>query len=99
MNTDALQLVIETVESEADDLGYEHLRRVDADTPLFGGEGGVDSLSLVRLVAALERATERRFGKRVVLADDRAMSMRSSPFRSVGSLAALVSDRMGATDA
>ena len=94
MNAEALTLVIDTIQQEADDLGYEELRKVSEDTPLFGGAGGVDSLSLVRLVAAIERAAERRLGARLVLADDRAMSMRNSPFRTVGSLAALVAERM-----
>lgn len=89
----ALQLVIDVVRREADDLGYDELREPSAETILFGEGSGVDSLSLVRLVAAVERASERDFGRRVVLADERAMSMRRSPFRTVGSLAELLSER------
>ena len=94
-----LQLVLETVSQEADDLDYDQLRVPTAETVLFGGEAGVDSLALVRLVAAVERAAEVRFGRNIVLADERAMSMRSSPFRTVGALANLLRERLGEVDA
>ena len=96
---EVLQLVLATVSEEADDIGYEELRAPSADTPLYGGGTGVDSLSLVRIVAAVERAADVRFGKNVVLADERAMSMRNSPFRSVGALAGLLHDRLAEIDA
>lgn len=57
------------------------------DTPLFGKAGTLDSLDLVNLVLATEDAIEDRVGERVSLADDRAMSQKRSPFRTVGSLA------------
>jgi acyl carrier protein len=95
MKKNAFELVVFTIQEEADDLGYSNLKAVSADTPLFGGDDGVDSLSLVRIVAAIERAAEDRFGKQVVLADDKAMSMRNSPFRTVGTLAELLSERLG----
>ena len=63
--------------------------------PKRGDDNGIDSLSLVRLVAALERAAEQQFGRRVVLADERAMSMRRSPFRTVATLAELLQERLG----
>lgn len=66
-----LQLVIQVASREADDLGYDELRAPTAETVLYGDDNGVDSLSLVRLVAALERAAEQQFGRRVVLADER----------------------------
>jgi acyl carrier protein len=94
-----LQLVLTIVSQEADEIGYEELRAPTADTTLFGGDAGVDSLSLVRLVAAIERAAQVQFGKNIVLADERAMSMRNSPFRTPGALAELLYARLGAVDA
>lgn len=94
-----LQLVLETIRAEADDLGYEHLRHADPATPLYGGEDGIDSLSLVRLFVALETAAHVRFDARVTLADERALSMRSSPFRTAGTLAALLRSRLDAARA
>jgi acyl carrier protein len=76
------------------ELGYEQLQRAAPDTPLFGDTNGIDSLSLVRIVAEVERAAEDRFERHVVLADERAMSRRSSPYRTVGSLAELLQERL-----
>ena len=95
---DTLRVVLEVARAEADDLGYEFLREPTAQTLLYGGEGGLDSLSLVRLIAAVERAAERAFGRRLVLADERAMSMRRSPFRSVETLADLLATRLDGVD-
>lgn len=92
-------MVLDTARAEADDLGYEFLREPTAETPLYGDESGLDSLSLVRLIAAVERAAERAFGRRLVLADERAMSMRRSPFRTIGTLAELLAARMDGVDA
>jgi acyl carrier protein len=94
-----LQLVLTTVSEEAEDIGYDELRAPTAETPLYGGDTGVDSLSLVRLVAAIERAAQVRFGRNIVLADERAMSMRKSPFRTPGALAELLYVRLGEVDA
>lgn len=94
-----LQLVLATLRDEADDLGYEELAQAGTDTPLYGGEAGIDSLSLVRLIVAVEGAAARAFGRHVTLADERAMSMRHSPFRTVGSLAQLLHERLEAADA
>lgn len=80
-----------------EELEYESLRNVTEATPLFGGADGVDSLSLVALVTALECELETAFGKRVVLADERAMSMRNSPFRTAGALTDLIVERLGAS--
>lgn len=89
-----LDLVLDTIREEAGDLGYEELRDPSAETALYGGEAGIDSLSLVRLIAAVERSAERRFGKPVVLADDKAMSSRNSPFRTAGTLVHLLQERL-----
>ena len=57
------------------------------DTPLFGRDGILDSVGLVSLVVAVEQAIEDRWGVSVSLADEKALSQRQSPYRTVGSLA------------
>lgn len=59
-----------------------------ADTPLYGQEGVLDSLELVTMVVAVEEAIEDDLGVTVVLADEKAMSQRTSPFLTIGTLAA-----------
>ena len=63
---------------------------VNADTALFGRGGWLDSMGLVTLVVEVEQLLAERFGLQVTLADDRAMSQRSSPFRTVGTLVAYI---------
>jgi acyl carrier protein len=71
---------LESVGGAALDLG--------AETPLLGREGVVDSLGLVSVIVSVEQSLEDELGISVSLADERAFSQRTSPFRTVGSLAA-----------
>ena len=57
------------------------------ETPLFGSDGLLDSMGLVTLVVAVEQAIEDTFGISTSLADERALSQRNSPFRTIGTLA------------
>lgn len=59
---------------------------VSEDTLLLGDGGAVDSLGLVRLIMLVERQLEDDLGVPVSLTDEKAMSQRNSPFRSVGAL-------------
>ena len=47
----------------------------------------LDSMQLVSLILAIEREVEDTFGVAVTLADERALSMKASPFRSIEALA------------
>ena len=62
-------------------------RRIDKspDTQLFGRGSRLDSLGLVNLVVATE-ARLMDSGAAVSLADERAMSQKQSPFRTVETL-------------
>jgi acyl carrier protein len=60
---------------------------LNSQTSLFGHGGLLDSLGLVTLVVAVEQAIEETYGISVSLADERAMSQRHSPYRTIGSLA------------
>jgi acyl carrier protein len=57
------------------------------DTVLLGEGGVVDSLGLVRLILLVESRIEGDFGSAVSLTDEKAMSQRTSPFRTLGTLA------------
>ena len=87
-------LVREAVQRLNRELHYDSLRDPKRETPLFGGESSIDSLSLVSLVVELETRVEEEFGRDVVLADAGAMSSRRSPYRTVGSLTDLVLERL-----
>jgi serine O-acetyltransferase len=57
------------------------------ETRLVGSQSVLDSMQLVNLIVAIEREVEDSFGVAVTLADERALSMKASPFRSIQSLA------------
>jgi acyl carrier protein len=95
MKQKAFEVVAKAVAELAEDTGFPALVNPVESTPLFGSDDGIDSLSLVRLVADIERAAARELGKKVVLADERAMSRRNSPFRTVGTLGELLHERLG----
>jgi len=93
MQQEIIDLIIET----AKELGEDELSLPDnlnSDTRLFGGEGVLDSMGLVTLVIALEQAIEDRFDIAVALADEKALSQASSPYRSVATLAEYASNQI-----
>jgi acyl carrier protein len=99
MREQAFALVKAAIEELNEELEYDTLENVSEDTPVYGGDDGIDSLSLVRLVVDLEHQVEESFGKRVTLADEKAMSMRNSPYRSAGALTDFILARLEAVHA
>ena len=59
---------------------------IDDDTPLFGGEGVLDSLGLVSFLINLEQKIEDNTGISLTIADEKAMSLKNSPFKTIGTL-------------
>src|SRR6266496_5048138 len=57
------------------------------ETRLLGSQSVLDSMRLVSLIITIEQEVEDAFGVALTLADERALSMNASPFRSVQSLA------------
>ena len=58
---------------------------ISPQAAIFGPDSPLDSLGLVSLLIDIEEALSDR-GFDVMLSDERAMSARSSPFRSVATL-------------
>ncbi len=87
MERDAL---IELIAERLAELGPPGLARgskVTEETALLGEEGLLDSLGLVNLLVDVEQALEDETGAALTIGDDRAVSARHSPFRTVGTLA------------
>lgn len=64
------------------------------ETRLLGTQSVLDSMQLVSLIVTTEREIEDVFGVALTLADERALSMKSSPFRSVRALADYIALRI-----
>jgi acyl carrier protein len=60
------------------------------DTRLLGPQSVLDSLHLVSLLINIERELEDTFGVALTLANERALSMKESPFRTLESLASYI---------
>lgn len=88
------QIILDTVEEFRDDLGLQGIDLIQSDVQLFGRSGILDSMGLVSLITDLEEKVEDEFGGSIVLADEKAMSLTRSPFRSVSTLARYVADRL-----
>ena len=80
------EIVIRQATQTVIDQGAEAPSAVNRDTILFGPTGLLDSVGLVSLVLAVEQEVSERFGVAVALADEKALSQRHSPFRSIGTL-------------
>jgi D-alanine--poly(phosphoribitol) ligase subunit 2 len=87
VKTDLASLIMEVLQELNAQQEMNHLEDLNRETPLFGQRGILDSLGLVTLVVAVEQAIEDEFGVSVSLADEKAMSQRNSPYRTVASLA------------
>lgn len=61
------------------------------DAVLFG-DGGLDSMGLVQFIIIVEERLQDQAGVELTLASDKAMSRRSSPFQTLGTLAAYIEE-------
>jgi acyl carrier protein len=59
---------------------------------LFGGDGLLDSIGLVGYIVEVEEKLETEFEVSLVLADEKAMSRRTSPFARISYLADYILD-------
>ena len=83
-----LDLVIKTTEMICEEHEIEIIDDINEDTPLFGEI--LDSMGIVFLVTDLESVISEELNVYISLADERAMSQRTSPYRTVKTLAKYV---------
>jgi len=82
-----LNLIYDAVD-EINALGEDEITIGKApETLLMSEEGGVDSLTFVNLIVAIEQRIMDQTGDPAILVTEEAMTLESHPFRTVGSLA------------
>lgn len=64
------------------------------DSILFAPGGVLDSVDFVSLILDIEQAVEDEIGKHISLADEKALSQKNSPFRTVNTLAKYIQSNM-----
>ncbi|WP_425396267.1 hypothetical protein [Aeoliella sp.] len=82
---EVMALLKECVQEYSEQSGQE--LNIGEDTPLIGPEATVDSLGLVMVITSFEAQLNDKYNTELVLANEKAMSMRNSPFRSLNALA------------
>jgi acyl carrier protein len=82
----ALNIVIACLREAVEGAGGD-AKAVDEATTIIGPGAVIDSIGVVSLIVAIEEKLELDHQVSVTLASDRAMSQRSSPFRTAGVLA------------
>ena len=80
------QIIIETLIELNEELEKQPLNNPTKDTKLYGESGSLDSLALVTLITDLEAKISEEFNCEIIIADEKAMSQTTSPFRSIGTL-------------
>ncbi|ASM40710.1 hypothetical protein CSPB12327_05565 [Campylobacter sp. RM12327] len=68
--------------------------KVDENTQIFGENGALDSLGLVALISAIESEISDKFDINITLANEKAMSMKNSPFLNVKSLSKFICEEI-----
>tara|TARA_Y100001958_G_C21244351_1_gene573545 strand:- start:3955 stop:4269 length:315 start_codon:yes stop_codon:yes gene_type:complete len=74
---DLINIITVYIKEEVDE---EFTDSINLETRLFGGDGLIDSMELVVLLVRIEEFIEDEFNKSIILASEKAMSRRTSPF-------------------
>ena len=80
-------LIITSVKEVNEQLPQEQQLGQSTKTVLFGKDGKLDSLGLVTLLVIIEQNIEDELDVSITIADERAMSQKRSPFRTIDTLA------------
>lgn len=86
------KIIIETLKELNEELENETFENPNSKTKLYGVNGAMDSLALVSFMADLEDKISDEFEKDIILADEKAMSAKTSPFRNVESLTSYIKE-------
>ena len=90
MKAKVLELMFQAIDEFSEQPGTPEIEK-SPETPLFGPSSVLDSLQLVNIIVALEQKIEEEFGRAIgAIANERAMSQKSSPLRTIGTLADFV---------
>ena len=66
----------------------------EMDVDLYGGDSNLDSLGLVSFIVGLEQNIEDKLNKSVSLANEKAMSQNSSPYKNLSSLIEFIQNEL-----
>ena len=92
-NSEVVKLILDSLKKLNVDLKLDELSNPDAETKIFGKEGTLDSLGIMKLISIVEMGARDTFEKNICLTDEKNFTGRvGSPFRSVGEMAEFVNE-------
>lgn len=85
MQTKIQNFIFKALQNVGEETENELLKDPNVQTKIYGIDGNLDSLALVSFIADLEEMLSE-IGIDIVLADEKTMSARNSPFKDVETL-------------
>lgn len=83
---DTLKLIYKVIDELNLQLEENFKLEKSVEARIFGQDSVLDSMGLINFITLIEEKIEEETGKFISIADERAMSLESSPFQSVNSL-------------
>lgn len=84
------KIITDTLKELNEELENDSFVNPNPKTKLYGANGAMDSLALVSFITDLEDKISDEFEKDIILADEKAMSAKTSPFRNIESLTSYI---------
>ena len=90
-NDRLIKTIFQGIHEFNQDLPDEERLKASLDTILFGESGKLDSLGLVNLLLLIEEMVQEEYSLAITIADERALSQKRSPFKTIRRLSEYVS--------
>ena len=87
MKNKVIKTILETINEYNDGLSKNDQISSDLGSSIYGESSNLDSMGLVSFIVGLEESIEDKFDQSISLADEKAMSQKSSPYQNINSLA------------
>ena len=87
MKDKVIKTILETINEYNGGLSKNDQISSDLGSSIYGGSSNLDSMGLVSFIVGLEQNIEDKFDQSISLADEKAMSQKSSPYQNINSLA------------
>lgn len=94
MKIEILKIVTNVAKEMGSEIDSQPLKKASSSTKLYGQNGNLDSLNLVRFIGEVEEQISDEMGKDITIASEKAMSRRNSPFNNVESLSEYIAEIM-----
>ena len=91
------KIVFDCTQGFFENSDYDNIHPIDENLRLIGSSSVLDSMGLVSLIVEIEEAVNDEFDTEIVLANEKAMSARTSPFLNLGKLITFIEEEIKLT--